>query len=217
MKISLFTAIAIFMTANALLAQNRDRPSPQPGVGAAGGAPGIPGGVVPAGGGFAPPGQPALGGGFPGGGGGGAPGAGAAGGLPGGGFPGGGMPGGMGGMGMPGLGFGNMGDPNRFQLFAGEVMPEGKDNPLPMVLKIDTQTGQVWQLQVGGQNKVRFVVIEGQLEQFNGPQRGFGGHPGGVPVDPTTGLPFSGPRRVAPAPQNFPTRPTRPTRRSEPR
>ena len=227
MKVSLFTAIVIFTTAYVVLAQNRDRPSPQPGFGTAGGAPGIPGGVRPAGGGFAPPGQPGLGGGFPGGGaipgggGGGAPGVGAAGGLPGGGFPGGGMPGGMGGMGggmgMPGLGFGNMGDPNRFQLFAGEVMPEGKDNPLPMVLKIDTQTGQVWQLQVGAQNKVRFVVIEGQLGQFNGPQRSFGGHPGGVPVDPTTGLPFSGPRRVAPASQTFPTRPTRPTRRPEPR
>ena len=129
------------------------------------------------------------------------------------------MPGGLGGMGggtgMPGLGIADI--PNRFQLFTGEVIPKGKDKPLPMILKIDTQTGQVWQLQVGAQNKVRFVVIEGQPGHINGPQRGFGGHPGGVPVDPTTGLPFSGPRRVAPAPQTFPTRPTRPTRRSEPR
>ena len=126
------------------------------------------------------------------------------------------MPGGMGGgpMGMPGLGFGDMGGPNQFQLFAGEVVPAGKDKPLPMILKIDTRTGQVWQLQVGAQDKVRFVLIEGQPRQFNGPPTGFGGGgpalgiPGGglgsVPVDPTTGLPLNGRPGVAPGPQTPP-------------
>jgi hypothetical protein len=191
MKTSLFIAIAIFTTASVVLAQNRDQPSPQPGFGAGGGAPGFP--VVPV------PGQPGLGGGFPGGGG------------VAGGFPGGGMPGGMGGgMGMPGLGFSDI--PNRFQLFTGEVIPEGKDKPLPMILKIDTQTGQVWQLQVEAQNKVRFVLIEGQPGRFNGPQRGFGGHPGGQPG--AGGLPLN-PR--PPAPQTFPGRPTQPSPRPEPR
>ena len=198
MKISLFIAIAIFTTASVVLAQNRDQPSPQPGFGAGGGAPGFP--VVPV------PGQPGLGGGFPGGGG------------VAGGFPGGGMPGGMGGgMGMPGLGFSDI--PNRFQLFTGEVIPEGKDKPLPMILKIDTQTGQVWQLQVGAQDKVRFVLIEGQPRQFNGPPMGFGGGGpalgipggglGGVPVDPTTGLPLNGRPGVAPGPQTPPNPRTR--------
>ena len=145
-------------------------------------------------------------------------------GVPGGGFPGGGMPGGIGDMGggpmgMPGLGFGDMGGPNQFQLFAGEVVPAGTDKPLPMILKIDTRTGQVWQLQVGAQDKVRFVLIEGQPRQFNGPPTGFGGGgpalgiPGGglgsVPVDPTTGLPLNGRPGVAPRPQTPPIPPTR--------
>ena len=183
MKTSLFIAIAIFTTASVVLAQNRDQPSPQPGFGAGGGAPGFP--VVPV------PGQPGLGGGFPGGGG------------VAGGFPGGGMPGGMGGgMGMPGLGFSDI--PNRFQLFTGEVIPEGKDKPLPMILKIDTRTGQVWQLQVGDQNKVRFVLIEGQPRQFNSPPMGFGGR------GPALGFPGGGLGSVPPQ-----TPPIRPTRRPE--
>jgi len=164
-------------------------------------------GGLPVGGGV-----PGGGGGFPAGGGG----------VPGGGF--GGMPpmgvGGMrsGGMGMPGMGFGDIS--NRFQLFTGEVVPEGKDKPLPMILKIDTQTGQVWRLQMGAQNKVRFVLIEGQPRQFNGSPTGFGGGGpamgipgvglGSVPVDPTTGLPLNGrPGGVAPGPQTPPNPPTR--------
>ena len=124
------------------------------------------------------------------------------------------MPGGGGGMGggmgMPGLGFADI--PNRFQLFTGEVIPEGKDKPLPMVLKIDTQTGQVWQLQVGAQSKVRFVLIEDQPGHFNSPQRGFGGYPGGRAG--TGSLPLN-PR--PPTPQTFPARPTQPSPRPEPR
>lgn len=238
MKANLLITIAIFMTANFVLAQNRDRPSPRPGFGTGGGAPNFLGDLGGAAGGGGPnnPGgfggiPGASGGGVPGipdgGTAGGFPGGGIGGGFPGGGIPGGAMPGGMGGMGggmgMPGLGFVDMGGPNRFQLFAGEVVPEGKDKPLPMILKIDTQTGQIWQLHVGAQNKVRFIMIEGQHGQFNGPPPGFGGHPGGrhgggsVPVDPTTGLPFNARPSVAPAPQTFPSRPTRPTRRPEPR
>ena len=199
MKFTLFTAFVLSMSANIAPAQDRDRPSSQPAFGPADGAPGIPGRGVPG-----------VGGGFPGGGGV-APGAG---GVPGGGIPrvGGGMfPGeGMGGgMGMPSLGFGDI--PNRFQLFTGEVIPEGKDKPLPMILKIDAQTGQVWQLQVGAQNKVRFVIIEGQPGRINGPQRRFGG---GGTINPASGLPLN-PRPQAP--QAFPGRPAQPSPRPDPR
>ena len=232
MKDNLLITIVIFMTVNVVLAQNRDHPSPQPGFGVGGGAPGLPGSSAPGGRGLNPPGG-FPGGGFPGGGipggqpglGGGVPGVGVVGGFPGG--AGGGvggppvmLPGGMGGgMGLPGLGFGDMGGSNQFQLFAGEVVPAGKDKPLPMILKIDTRTGQVWQLQVGAQDKVRFVLIEGQPRQFNGPPMGFGGGGpalgipggglGGVPVDPTTGLPLNGRPGVAPGPQTPPISPPR--------
>ncbi len=202
MKFTLFIVFIISASANVTSAQDRDRPSPAPGLGPAGGPPGIGGGRFPvpgAGGG----GGPAGGGGVPG----------ASGGFGGvppmgvGGMPSGGMMGG--GMGVPGLGFSDI--PNRFQLFTGEVVPEGKDKPLPMILKIDTQTGQVWQLQAGAQNKVRFVVIAGQPGHINGPQLGFGA---GGPVDPTTGLPLL-PRPQDP--QAFPNRPLQPSPRPEPR
>jgi len=252
MKFTLFTAFVLSINANIASAQDQDRPSPQPGLSLAGGAPGLSGngglGVMPTVPG-APPVNPAIGGGgfpgigggrFPDAGGGPAGGGGIPGGFPGGVLPGvGGMPGGAGGfggggggfggmppmgvggmpsggMGMPGMGFGDIS--NRFQLFTGEVVPEGKDKPLPMILKIDTQTGQVWRLQAGAQNKVRFVLIDGQPRQFNGPPTGFGGGgpalgiPGGglrsVPVDPTTGLPLNGRPGVAPGPQTPPNPPT---------
>lgn len=224
MKFTLFTAFVLSMSANIASAQDRDRPSPSPKLGPAGGAPGLSGnggfGVAPPVPGVSPVNPTTGGSAIPGIGGARNPGAGdgpaRGGGVPGGGGGFGGMPP-MGVGGMPGMGFGDIS--NRFQLFTGEVVPEGKDKPLPMILKIDTQTGQVWRLQAGALNKVRFVLIEGQPRQFSGPPTGFGGGgpalgiPGGglgsVPVDPTTGLPLNGRPGVAPRPQTPPNQPTR--------
>ena len=191
MKANLFL-ITIFATVAGLQAQVRDQPVPRPAIDGGGLVPDV---GLPSGGGF-PVGPPVVGpGGFPGG----APG-------------GGGMPG-MGG-GMTGMG-GMMGvfnsTPGRYNLMSMQIVPAGGQKPQPIILKLDTLTGQVWQLQAQpGQPELRFMVIP---QQGVGPHHGFGMQPdrGGVlhgrrpDVAPTE-----------PAPRAFPVRPNRPPRQDNP-
>jgi len=191
MKANLFL-ITIFATVAGLQAQVRDQPVPRPAIDGGGLVPDV---GLPSGGGF-PVGPPVVGpGGFPGG----APGGG---GLPG---MGGGLPG-MGGM----MGVFNS-TPGRYNLMSMQIVPAGGQKPQPIILKLDTLTGQVWQLQAQpGQPGLRFMVIP---QQGVGPHHGFGMQPGRGGVLPGR-RPDVAP--TEPTPRAFPVRPNRPPRQDNP-
>ena len=205
MKANLFL-ITIFATVAGLQAQVRDQPVPRPAIDGGGLVPDV---GLPSGGGF-PVGPPVVGpGGFPGGapGGGGLPGIG--GGMTG---MGGGLPG-MGG-GMTGMG-GMMGvfnsTPGRYNLMSMQIVPAGGQKPQPIILKLDTLTGEVWQLQAQpGQPGLRFMVIP---QQGVGPHHGFGMQPGRGGVLPGR-RPDVAP--TEPTSRAFPVRPNRPPRQDNP-
>ena len=157
MKIAPYLILLPALFAPELHSQVRDQPKPAPAPGPA------VGGVGPGGGGF--PAGPG-GGGFPAGGG-----------------------AGMGGPPMMGGGM-PMFDPsplNRYELMSMQFVPTGKNEPQPIILKLDTQSGQVWMLQAqSGQPGVRFVMVpqQGGMQQPGfgaGPQPGV---PGGAPFNP---------------------------------
>jgi len=191
MKANLFL-ITIFATVAGLQAQVRDQPVPRPAIDGGGLVPDV---GLPSGGGF-PVGPPVVGpGGFPGG----APGGG---GLPG---MGGGLPG-MGGM----MGVFNS-TPGRYNLMSMQIVPAGGQKPQPIILKLDTLTGQVWQLQAQpGQPGLRFMVIP---QQGVGPHHGFGMQPGRGGLLPGR-RPDVAP--TEPTSRAFPVRPNRPPRQDNP-
>jgi len=179
MKITPYLILLPVLLASELHSQVRDQPKPAPTPGPAVGGIGVPG--IPAGGRLGPdnPGRAVPGGVGPG--------------LPGGsgGFPG--LPAGGGaGMGGPPMMGGGMpmfdpSAPNRFELMSMQFVPTGKNEPQPIILKLDTQTGQVWMLQAqSGQPGVRFVMVP---QQGGMQQPGFGAMPqpdvpGGAPFNP---------------------------------
>jgi hypothetical protein len=125
---------------------------------------------------------------------------------------GGGLPG-MGG-GMTGMG-GMMGvfnsTPGRYNLMSMQIVPAGGQKPQPIILKLDTLTGEVWQLQAQpGQPGLRFMVIP---QQGVGPHHGFGMQPGRGGVLPVR-RPDVAP--TEPTSRAFPVRPNRPPRQDNP-
>ena len=61
----------------------------------------------------------------------------------------------------------NNSSPGRYELMSMQIVPTGGQKPQPIILKLDTQTGQVWKLQAQpGQPGLRFVVT-GRLTGFS--------------------------------------------------
>jgi hypothetical protein len=105
----------------------------------------------------------------------------------------------------------NNSSPGRYELMTMQIVPAGGQKPQPIILKLDTQTGQVWKLQAQpGQPGLRFMVIP---QQGVGPQHGFGMQPGRGGVLPGRRPDVS---PTQPAPRAFPVRPNRPPRQDSP-
>ncbi|MBR90427.1 MAG: hypothetical protein CMO66_04040 [Verrucomicrobiales bacterium] len=115
-----------------------------------------------------------------------------------------------GGMAMPG--FVDFGGPGRFEIKTVQIIPEGDDKPVPFTLKLDTQTGQIWQMKLDVRTK-RLTLVPiggGQPPHFNGgrPGGGFGVMPGGGAVPPGINVfPGGVPGGVAPPPPDGPAFP----------